>query len=122
MSDLSKAHETYQNEYILNQIEQTTQQQESTISTIQQTTDILKQTLDTHGKIEKDLKTSNRKLAMMKFIQNKESLLFWSGLIFYVLVIIYILLRRGPIAWIIHSFSGSSPVDTPDIPLPPENL
>ena len=109
MTDLIKAHENYQEETILKRIQEENERTGESYETIVQTTKLMQETISTQTQIVNDLDTSKRKLFFMKLSQNSELLLFYSGLLFYICVILYILLRRGPISWIIHMISPSLP-------------
>ena len=102
MSDLLKAKDHYKEQTILKRVIEESERTGENFQTIVESTMKLKETIGLHQQIEDDLDTSKRKLFLMKLTSNKELLIFYSGLAFYICVIIYIIIRRGPIAWLLH--------------------
>ncbi|EDS89848.1 hypothetical protein EHI8A_062920 [Entamoeba histolytica HM-1:IMSS-B] len=99
MSDIRKAHDNYTTQTILKRIQEESDRTGESYETIKQSTDRIKSSLNTQNDISETLNTSKRQLFFMKITANAEDLFFKSGLLFYVLVILYIIVSRTIVSW-----------------------
>ncbi|ELP87421.1 hypothetical protein EIN_096880 [Entamoeba invadens IP1] len=99
MSKIREAHESYTTLNVLKRIEEENQHTGENFEIIKESTERIKASITTQEDISSSLAESKSQLFWMKVTANQEEIIFKGGLLFYILVIIYIILTRTVIAW-----------------------